>query len=128
MGFFTAQEFNDLWDAMDALNDEFLFYKGKSVELNGEHITTASMPVPSVMNNYYERNIDKLATLTNPVLAPDTRTWKARDVYTRLDFDRLQSQLAAIKTNLEAEVNHTLYCGAFRAGSDRRVQTFGRGS
>lgn len=128
MGFFTVQEFNDFWDAMDSLNDDFSFKKGKSVTLNGGHVTASDMPVPRVMNDYYERNIDKLATLTNPVLTPDTRTWKARDVYTRADFNRLLNQLQAIRDNLDAEVNHTLYCGTFQAGSDRLVQVFGRGS
>lgn len=128
MGFFTVQEFNDFWDAMNSLNDKFAFYKGASVTLNGGHITADTMPFPSVMNSYYERNLDKLATLTSPLITLDTRTWKARDVYTRADYDHLLKNLKELQDNLEGEIVHTLYCGTFQAGSDRTVQLLGRGN
>lgn len=128
MSFFIAQEFNDFWDALKELNDKFLLYKKKSVTISGGHVTQSDMPVPRVMNDYYERNLDKLATLTNPKITLNTRTWKARDVYSRADFIHMVGQLKRLEDNLEAEINHTLYCGTFNAGTDRVVQTFGRRS
>lgn len=128
MGFFNIKEFNDFWDAMVSLNQKFLFYKGKSITISGEHITTGYTPYPDRLNAFYERNLDKLATLTNPLITVDTRTWKSRDVYTRADFNHMVAQFNRIKDNLEGEVSHTLYCGAFKASSDRTFQTLGRGN